>query len=101
MELNQNRDFSTLEGCYIDMEKTGEHIKRLVRENSLNAHLLSLRLDGVSEQAIYKWFRGKSLPSIDNMIRLKQVLGLETIDELIIIAGSATEGLQLSKPQVD
>lgn len=34
-------------------------------------------------QAIYKWFRGETLPSIDSLYALSRVLKV-TIDELIV-----------------
>lgn len=84
------------------MEKTGENIKRMVREKGLTVHELSIRLGDVSEQAIYKWFRGDNLPSIDNLHRLKQILELETMDELIISTTDRPREEHGSvKPQVD
>ena len=90
MEFNQSNDYIYKAYCCIDMEKTGKNIKRLVREKGMTVHELGVLLGDVSEQAIYKWFRGDNLPSIDNLHRLKQILELETMDELIV----STESLK-------
>lgn len=90
MEFYQSNDHIYKPFYCIDMEKTGKNIKRLVREKGMTVHELSVRLGDVSEQAIYKWFRGDNLPSIDNLHRLKQILELETMDELIVSTESLT-----------
>ena len=69
----------------INMEKTGENIKRLVQNRQIGVQMLGRRLGGVSAQAIYKWYRGECLPSLENLYLLKEILELDSIETLIII----------------
>ena len=88
MEFKKSNEYYSIEFDCIDMEKTGENIRQLVKAKGMTTQKLSSELGDISEQAIYKWYCGRSLPSIDNMVRLKQVLKLDTIDELIITQNS-------------
>lgn len=68
----------------INMEKTGAHIKHIIRESGYSIHDI-MEITGItSEQAIYKWYRGKSIPSIEVQIILCRLLGLK-MTELIIV----------------
>ena len=68
------------------MVATGANIKRLIKASGYSVRDI-MEITGIStEQAIYKWFRGESLPSIDSMIILGSVLGIE-ITELLVIDG--------------
>ncbi len=67
----------------IDMEATCENLKRICVEKGYGISRLQRELGLESQQAIYKWFSGKSLPSIDNMILISELLGI-TLDELIV-----------------
>lgn len=69
----------------INLEKTGENIKQMVQDRGISIPTLSKKLGGVSTQAIYKWLRGECLPSLDNLFLLKEVLNLESIEELIVV----------------
>ena len=70
----------------INMEKTGANIKRLVKAKGYSVRDI-MEITGVStEQAVYKWFRGESLPQIDTMLILCDALGIE-IKELLVIDG--------------
>lgn len=54
----------------IDPVATGENILRLRKERSLTVRDLQDYLGFEEPQAIYKWQRGKSLPSVDNLYAL-------------------------------
>lgn len=55
---------------HIDMAATGRNIVALRKERGLSVRDLQ-RVFGFSEpQAIYKWQRGQSLPSTDNLLVL-------------------------------
>ena len=60
----------------INLEKTGKRIRELVRESGYSVREL-MRMTGVTtEQAIYKWYRGKSLPSEEVQLVLCEILGV-------------------------
>lgn len=67
----------------IDPIATGKNIKNTMLNNELKVIDLQHALYIANPQAIYKWFRGETLPSIDSLYALSRVLKV-TIDELIV-----------------
>jgi hypothetical protein len=68
----------------IDLVKTGNNIKSLLAQNNISVTQLQDILGFTSPQAIYKWFWGQSLPSIDNLVILSSILHLSIEDILVI-----------------
>lgn len=68
----------------IDLLLTGEHIKSLVRGKGITTRELMDALGITSKQSVYKWYRGETLPSIDNLVVLSRMLDV-TIDDLLVI----------------
>lgn len=67
----------------IDMDKTGANIRRLLKENGYSIGEI-MAITGVSTpQAVYKWFGGKSLPSIENLLVLSELLEINIRNILI------------------
>lgn len=66
----------------IDVEATGKNLCRLRIEKGVSVIELSQFL-GLSERAIYKWQRGETLPSIDNLLALSLYLGTP-IEEILV-----------------
>lgn len=70
----------------INMGKTGANIRRLVKESGYSVRDI-MAITGIStEQAVYKWFRGESIPAIETMLILCNALGI-AINELLVIDG--------------
>ena len=70
----------------INMEKTGANIKRLIKASGYTVRDI-MEITGLStEQAVYKWFRGDSIPSTETQLILCKVLDLD-ITELLVIDG--------------
>ena len=67
----------------IDPVATGENIQRLRREKGLTVRDLQLFFGFEEPQAIYKWQRGKSLPSVDNLYALSALLDV-SMDDIIV-----------------
>ena len=66
------------------MEATGANIRRLVKASGYSVRDI-MAITGIStEQAVYKWFRGESIPAIETMLILSNALGIE-IRELLVI----------------
>lgn len=65
----------------IDMEATGDTIRRLRIEKGVSVKELSQFLGLSDVRAVYKWQRGETLPSIDNLLALSLFLNvpIETI----------------------
>lgn len=84
---NNNRKHQAHMICVsVNMEETGANIKRLIKASGYSMEDI-MTFTGVSTpQAIYKWFSGKSLPSIESLIVLSEVLGM-SIRNIIVIDG--------------
>ena len=68
----------------IDLVKTGNNIKSILAQNNISVSQLQDILGFTSPQAIYKWFWGQSLPSIDNLVILASILHISIEDILVI-----------------
>ena len=68
----------------INLEATGKRMEELLKASGISAIDLAKRL-GVSNQAVYKWLKGKSLPTLDNMYQISQICKVPIDD--IIVAG--------------
>ena len=70
----------------INMEKTGENIKRSIKESKYTIHDIMTITGITTEQTIYKWYRGQSIPSLETQFILCKLLGLK-ITELLVLDG--------------
>ncbi|MCR4674603.1 MAG: helix-turn-helix domain-containing protein [Lachnospiraceae bacterium] len=59
----------------INTEAAGQRIRELRMQNHLTVEGVADSLGLESVQAIYKWQRGESLPSVDNLYALSKLLG--------------------------
>lgn len=67
----------------IDLQQTGANITRLRQERGLSVRDLQ-RYFGFDEPvAIYKWQKGQSLPSVDNLFALSALLGVP-MNEILV-----------------
>ena len=67
----------------IDPVATGANIVRLRKERGLTVRDLQSYFGFEEPQAIYKWQRGQSLPSVDNLYALGALLDV-TMDEILV-----------------
>ena len=67
----------------INLTRTGANIIRLRKAAGLTVHDLQMVFGFNSPQAIYKWQRGQSLPSVDNLYALSALLQVP-MNEIII-----------------
>ena len=68
----------------IDMQATGRNIETMRRKNHLKVVDVQDYFDFTTPQAFYKWERGRSLPSLENLVALARMFGC-TIEELLVI----------------
>lgn len=71
-----------MEFAVLDAKKTGERIKELRKENHLTVEEVSSYMGFESVQAVYKWQRGDSLPTVDNLYALSQLFRTP-VDEIL------------------
>ena len=69
----------------IDEKRTGERIRQKCKEKGLSVAQIQRYLFIGSNQAVYSWFTGRTLPKIDTMYALACLLGVK-IDDLIVKA---------------
>ncbi len=67
----------------IDLTATGNNIKRLRLERGLTVRQVQSFFGFEEPQAIYKWQRGESLPSVDNLFALGRLLDVP-MDEILV-----------------
>ena len=68
----------------IDMVRTGRNIETLRIKNGMSVKDIQKIFGFVTPQAIYKWQRGTSLPTVDNLVILSMVFQVSIEDILII-----------------
>lgn len=66
-----------------NMKATGERIKSLMHQHGLTPKMIARVMGFEHEVAVYNWLKGKSLPKIDNLVILSDLL--ETPMEKIVV----------------
>ena len=72
----------------IDLTATGARIAQLRQQAGLTVRDLQDIFGFNTPQAIYRWQRGLTLPTLDNLVALASVFGT-TMDAIIVRAGTA------------
>ena len=72
----------------IDLAATGIRIAQLRQQAGLSVRDLQEIFGFNTPQAIYRWQRGLTLPTVDNLVALAAVFGT-TLDAIVVRAGSA------------
>ena len=67
----------------IDLAATGRNIQRLREKRGLTVRDLQAYFGFEEPQAIYKWQKGKSLPTVDNLYALAALLHV-TVDDILV-----------------
>jgi transcriptional regulator with XRE-family HTH domain len=67
----------------IDLHATGYTIERLMKLHGLTVRDIQGALALAAPQAVYKWLRGKSLPSVDHLYALSRLLQTP-IDKMLV-----------------
>ena len=69
----------------IDMVKTGQNIIKLRLQNGYSVKDIQYVFGFSTPQAIYKWQHGTTLPSVDNLVILANVLDVHMDDILVLM----------------
>ena len=72
----------------IDMKQTGLLIKRKIKNAGYTVRQIQDVLCLAGPQAIYRWQRGLTLPTLDNLVVLAAVFGT-TLDAIIVRTNAA------------
>lgn len=79
----------------IDMVETGNRIAELRVQAGLSVRDLQDIFGFGTPQAIYKWQRGMSMPTIDNLVVLSAVFDVQ-IDEILVLANAVMDETKIS-----
>lgn len=75
----------------VDVKRTGQNIYHLMQEEQVSIKDVQEVCGFSTPQAIYKWFNGKNLPTIDNLVILACLLHC-TIDDILIVVWGEKDG---------
>ena len=67
----------------IDMEKTGNNLRKYAYENGYSVRDIQQYLGLSCPQPVYRWFKGIILPSDDNLLRLSELFHVHMADLLV------------------
>lgn len=67
----------------LSVEDTGKRIRTLRKERKLTVAEVTDFMGFEHPQAVYKWERGESIPSVDNLYALSKLLNT-TIDDILV-----------------
>ena len=70
----------------IDQVKTGIKLKMMLRAAGYNVKDIQEYLHLSCPQSIYRWFKGKILPSVDHLCALSRLLNVH-MEELLVLQG--------------
>lgn len=73
----------------IDQVKTGIKIKTMLEKAGYDVKYIQSYLHLSCPQSIYRWFKGKILPSVDHLCALSRLLGVH-MEDLLVFEGRST-----------
>ena len=68
----------------VDLKLTGRNIAVLRERSGISVRELQEMLGFATPQAIYKWQRGETLPTVENLAALAFILGVAVEDILVV-----------------
>ena len=68
----------------INMEKTGLLLKKKITEQGYSVKDIQKYLQLSCPQPIYRWFKGKVMPSLDHLLMLSRILKVH-IEDLMVV----------------
>ena len=74
----------------IDIKMTGERLKEYARVYEYTVKDIQHYLGLSCPQAVYRWFKGRILPSVDNLLKLSELFKVH-MEELLVKEGAGTE----------
>lgn len=72
----------------IDQVKTGIKLKIMLKEAGYDVKYIQEYLHLSCPQSIYRWFKGKILPSVDHLCALSKLLGVH-MEDLLVMQGQS------------
>ncbi len=82
----------------IDQVKTGIKLKMMLKAAGYEVRDIQEYLHLSCPQSIYRWFKGKILPSVEHLCALSKLLNVH-MEELIVLQGQNIEDLLVAQRQ--
>ena len=67
----------------IDMQRTGKKLKHMIESAGYTPRIIQDYLHLSCVQPIYRWYKGKILPSVDHLLMLSELLSVHMEDLLV------------------
>ena len=67
----------------IDMQRTGRRLKYMLETSGYTPRIIQEYLHLSCVQPIYRWYKGKILPSVDHLFMLSELLNVHMEDLLV------------------
>ena len=67
----------------IDMQQTGRRLKYMIESAGYTPRVIQEHLHLSCVQPIYRWYKGKILPSVDHLLMLSELLNVHMEDLLV------------------
>lgn len=67
----------------IDMQRTGRRLKHMIESAGYTPRIIQDYLHLSCVQPIYRWYKGKILPSVDHLFMLSELLNVHMEDFLV------------------
>lgn len=67
----------------IDMQQTGKKLKHMIESAGYTPRIIQDYLQLSCVQPIYRWYKGKILPSVDHLFMLSELLNVHMEDLLV------------------
>lgn len=68
----------------LDIEATGLQIKVLLKEKKIKVKDIAEKLGFASVYPVYKWINGQTMPTLDNLVMLADLLDVKVDDVLVV-----------------
>ena len=86
--MPEYRRCEMMEVPFVNTVATGRNIDRLRLAAGMSVRDMQMVFGFATPQAIYKWFHGTAMPTIDNLVILAAMLGV-TLDEIVVVETAA------------
>ena len=72
----------------IDMEKTGKRLETMIRGAGYSVRDIQQYLCLTCPQSIYRWYKGKILPSVEHLCAMSRLLNVH-MEDLLVLRGES------------
>lgn len=89
--LRNQQGGEIMEYPVINTKKTGNKIKEVCERQGIRPKDIQEYMGFSALQSVYDWFRGKNLPTVDNLYALSRLLRV-SMDTLVVASDQAESG---------